>query len=485
MTIDLWIVDAASRSPNKPAVIFGDEVVDYQSLALRIAEKTEQLRNAGIECGDRVAWYGLNHTEMFVLLFACARIGAIFVPLNWRLAVPEVAAIVQDCSPKLCVFTSDFETQASELPCSNLIRMGDDYPSSDNPVGQDTYQQAGEDNAILIVYTSGSTGIPKGVVHTQKALICNAAMSVDAHRMQEDDVVFNALPLFHVGGLNILPTPAFSIGATVRLHEKFDPDEACSALKNSTLAITVPTILQAIMKTEGWISGTFSDLRGISIGSADVPLSLIEAAHNRNIPVVQIYGATETSPFAIYQTLDEAFETVGSIGRAGIGCEIRLVSDGKDVALGCPGEIWVKGENVLREYWRNPELTQAQLQDGWWRSGDVATLDENGLYWFTDRIKNMIISGGENIYPTEIERVLRVVPGISEVTVVGRPDEKWGDVPVAVVVAETAMNREDVLQPLQNKLARYKHPKEVVFVKALPRNATGKVLVEEVKKLIG
>ena len=484
MTIDRWIVDAAAQSPDKIALIFGDETIDYKTMASRIDAKTRQLVNAGIRCGDRVAWYGLNHPEVFILLFACARIGAIFVPLNWRLAIPEIAAIVADCSPKILIYTDEFVSQVRAIKGPAAVKLGGEYPAREDPETPNTKNEVLEDEAILIVYTSGSTGVPKGVVLTQKAITCNASMSIDAHQMSSEDIVFNSLPLFHVGGLNILPTPAFSLGATVLLHEKFEPDAACMALQQATLAITVPTVLQAIMNTDCWVSADFSKLRGISIGSTDVPLAMIDAVHGRGIPMIQVYGATETSPFAIYQTLDEAFASAGSIGRAGRSCEIRLVSDGRDVPLGEAGEIWVKGDNVLREYWHNEELTQAQLLDGWWRSGDVATLDEDGYYWFTDRIKNMIISGGENIYPTEIERILRDIPGIKEVVVVGRPHEAWGEVPVAVLVADIPMTNQDVLGSLQDKLARFKHPKDVVFVEALPRNATGKIVTSEVRKII-
>ena len=484
MTIDRWILDAAARSPGKAAIIFEDEVMDYASMASRIDAKTRELMQAGVQHGDRVAYLGLNHPDIFVLLFSCARIGAILVPLNWRLAVPEIAAIVSDCTPKLCIHSEEFAVQAKALGCANTVAQGELIPSIQHEARSGSQFKATTQDPVLIVYTSGSTGVPKGVVLTQQALICNAAMSVHAHGMREEDIVLNVLPLFHVGGLNILPTPAFSVGATVRLHATFDPDTACRGLTCSSLAIVVPTVLEAIMQTECWNAADLGGLRGISIGSTDVPVSLIEAVHARNIPVIQIYGATETSPFAIYQTLETAFDTVGSIGRKGQRCDVRLVSAGRDVAVGEPGEIWVRGENVLKEYWRNAELTNAHLSDGWWRSGDVATCDQDGNFWFTDRIKNVIISGGENIYPTEIERILREIPGIREVSVVGRKDQKWGEVPVAVIVAEKNIAKEDVLQPLENRLARYKHPKDVVFVENLPRNATGKILVEKVRALV-
>ncbi len=481
MTIDRWIVEAAGRTPNKPALIFQDQTISYASFADLIAARATELSDAGVGHGDRVAWYGFNHPQVFVLLFACARIGAIFVPLNWRLAGPEVAAIVADCGPKLVIYGDRFAERALALPGTTAVALAEPLPVSENPPPP---LEASRADALLIVYTSGSTGEPKGAVLTQKALICNAAMSVEAHAMNADDAVLNVLPSFHVGGLNILPTPAFSVSATVVLHEGFDADATCKALQQVQFAIMVPTVLQAVMASDKWAEADFSGLKGLSIGSTDVPVSLIEAVHARGVPVIQIYGATETSPFAIYQSVNEAFETVGSIGRAGSGCEIRLVSDGVEVADGEPGEIWVKGSNVLQEYWRAPDLTEELLQDGWFRTGDVARRDENGLYWFADRIKHVIISGGENIYPAEIERLLREMPGVEEVAVVGRPDPKWGEIPVAVVVARQEVSAEAVLASLKGHLASYKHPKDVVFVEALPRNVMGKVVASKVREMI-
>ena len=281
MTIDLWIFEAARKTPNKPAIIFGDEVLDYQSMANQIEMKAIELSEAGIAHGDRVAWYGLNHPQVFILLFACARIGAIFVPLNWRLAPPELSAIVADCRPKVCIHSEEFSDQALSLGLDNVVAFGSSIEATSSETIYTSVIKPKPHDPVLIVYTSGSTGNPKGVVLTQKALTCNAAMSIHAHCMTEDDFVLNVLPLFHVGGLNILPTPAFSVGATVLLLEKFEPVAACYELQRASLAIMVPTVLEAIMKTSGWHQFKFQNLRGLSIGSTDVPISMIEAVHEK------------------------------------------------------------------------------------------------------------------------------------------------------------------------------------------------------------
>jgi len=484
MTIDNWIVEAAKKYPDKAAIVYQEQTISYAQLAQRIEERSNSLRAASITHGDRVAWYGLNHPEVFILLFACARLGAIFVPINWRLAASEINAVVNNCEPVIVFYDAHYEPQAKALCAPHIISIDavDTFAAENSKVTISTTPSIKD--PLLLVYTSGSTGRPKGAVLAQQSLISNAKMSVDAYQMTPDDKALVVLPLFHVGGLNILPTPAFSIGATVLLHEKFEPEKACLDLQKATLAITVPTVLQAIMQTTQWSSTQFESLRALSIGSTDVPIQLIQEVHARDIPMIQIYGATETGPFAIYQNIDEALASVGSVGRKGCDCDIRLVMNGKDVAPGEAGEIWVKGDNVLLEYWRDDQLSKDSLNNGWFRTGDVARIDEQGLYWFTDRIKHVIISGGENIYPTEIERVLRQVPGIVEVAVIGVADDKWGEIPVAVVVTKTPMTESEVLAPLDGQIARYKHPKAVRFMDALPRNVMGKVVAAEVKRAI-
>ena len=479
MTIDRWIVDAAARTPRKPAVLAGSGGLDYRELASRVDRRARGLAGAGVASGDRVAWYGLNHPEVFILLFACARIGAIFVPINWRLAHAEIATIIADCAPSLLVHDCNFRDQAHALRGVRVASV--DAPMPPTLPGP---REVGRTTPVLLVYTSGATGTPKGVVLTQSALACNAAMSIEAHDLRPESRILNVLPTFHVGGLNILPVPAFRIGATVVLHERFDPMSASRALAEVTHAITVPTVLREIIRDSGWKDADLSGLRTISIGSTDVPLPLIEAVQSRGVPVTQIYGATETGPFAIYQRVDEAFSSTGSIGRAGSKCAVRLVRDGRDAADGTPGEIWVSGDNVMTGYWRNPGLTADALQDGWFRTGDIAKRDVHGIFWFVDRVKHVIISGGENIYPAEIERILGNVPGVAEVAVVGRPDPKWGESPVAVVAVERDMSADAVLAPLDGRIARYKHPKSVVFVEALPRNAMGKVVADKVRELV-
>ena len=480
MTIDRWIIDAAARHTRKTAIAFGDRQLSYGDIAKAVDDRAAGLLRAGVSAGDRIAWYGLNHPDVFVLLFAAARIGAILVPLNWRLAEPELADIIADCAPKLVFHDAEFAAAAGRIAGHMAVPPGGALPDAQVPIAQVPVAAAavGTDAPLLIVYTSGSTGAPKGAVLSQAALIANAAMGVEAHALTPDDRVLNVLPLFHVGGLNILPTPAFSIGATVVLHQRFDPETACRDLQSVDAAIVVPTVLQAMMATPTWadMAPGLGQLRVMSIGSTDVPRALIDAVHGRGVPMIQIYGATETAPYAIYQRIADAQQIAGSIGRVGSHCDARLDPE--------TGEIQIRGANTLDAYWNNPQETASSIIDGWFRTGDVARVDADGVFWFTDRLKHVIISGGENIYPAEIERVLRTHPGIREAAVVGRHDPRWGAVPVAVVVRDGPLDRSDVLAHLDGKIARYKRPRDVVFLDALPRNAMGKVVAAEVRRLI-
>ena len=285
------------------------------------------------------------------------------------------------------------------------------------------------------------------------------------------------MPLFHVGGLNIQTTPAFAVGATVILQRRFEPGPVLRAIADAkpTLIVLVPATLQALIESVEWATTDLASLRAVTTGSTDVPRELIDAWYARGVPVIQVYGATETAPLAIYQQIDEAYASVGALGRVGLLTEVRLVNArGDDCTDGEAGEVWVRGAHVARGYWNNAD--HAAFADGWFRSGDIAVRDPQGRFWFKDRGKNVIISGGENIYPAELERILSALPAVKEGAVVGQPDPRWGAVPIAVIVPRDAnVSRAAILQAFDGRVARYKIPKAVIYVDALPRNVMGKV----------
>ena len=494
---------AHTRPASSVAIKFDDQTITYDDLCREIDLTTAYILDDGtLKRGDRIAYYGMNNPEIFVILMAAARLGIILVPLNWRLSVEELAYQLADCTPSWLLYDDAFKDHINLITNDGTLCRSIPIDKSNSRHGSPLRNLRKDsilnspvfcgsvDDPVLLVYTSGTTGRPKGALLAQSALIANAMMSHHAYEMTANDIILNVLPLFHAGGLNIQPLPALLIGAQLILHQKFDPAEtlATIASSNITLVNCVPTILTALVSHKDWQKVDISSLKMISIGSTDVPLALIDAVHNRDIPLVQIYGATETSPIAIYQKRDIAFTTAGSIGRAGKLCAIRLVDEqGVDVPVGKNGEIWVKGDNVLTSYWNNPESTARYITDSWFHTGDVARIDETGCYWFVGRTKHLIISGGENIYPAELVRVLFGHPDLAEFVVIGRDDDKWGAVPVLVVVRNASGNtisKQSILDYFDGKIARYKIPKDVVFVDALPRNSLGKIITDKISDLI-
>jgi fatty-acyl-CoA synthase len=497
--ISLWIERHAGLFPGRTAVRFQGQTLSYGDLARGIERAAAMLSGElGLRRGDRIAWLGLNHPHLLALLFAAARCGLMLVPLNWRLAPPEIAFILRDAGAKVLFAQRSLAAALGDeaLPEGCRLVLTDDEGGSDRaPNLYDLIAAAGDppghdgshDDPLLLVYTSGTTGRPKGAVLTQKALEINAANAVHMHDMTARDRILTVLPMFHVGGLNIQTTPALNVGASVTLHDRFDPGAFLAALPadQPTLTVLVPATISAVLAHPAWGQTDLSSLRAVTTGSMAVPTGLIEAFHARGVPVIQIYGSTETAPVAVYQRIPEAYDSVGCMGRAGLHTEVRVVDAmGAEVGPGVPGEVLVRGRHVAGGYWNDPEGSAKAFAGGWFRSGDIAEVDADGRFWFKDRIKNVIVSGGENIYPAEVERVLRELPGIRECQVIGRPDQRWGMVPMAVVVADAVISREAVLAHFDGKLARFKHPRDVVFLDELPKNAMGKVKLDELARMV-
>ena len=484
-----WIERWAGVAPEKAALVCDGEAITYADLAGRIGRTAAGLaRTLGIGRGDRVAFLGKNCPEALVVLFACARLGAIYVPLNWRLATPELLGILTHCGARAMVHQPGFAdvAKAARAAVPALALLDTDALDGGEAVAQ--APGVGADSPALLVYTSGTTGRPKGALLTQGALLWNALNSTHLHDLASADVVLTTIPMFHVGGLNIQTLPALHAGATVHIHRRFTVAATFAALADDrvTLLVLVPAQLRALLDDPGWAAADLSSLRMLTTGSTIVPHALIEAFHARGVPVGQVYGTTETAPIATGLRGDQAFDHVGSAGKAALHCEIRLVGeDGGDVGAGERGEVWVRGPNVMREYWADAAATEAAFTDGWFRTGDVGERDRAGYLTIVDRKTDVIISGGENVYPAEVEGLLAAAPAIAEVAVVGRADARWGEVPVAVVVrADPGLDEAGVLALLEHRLARYKRPRAVVFVAALPRNAMGKVEKPALRDLV-
>lgn len=501
MDLSDWIERWAAFQPEKTALRFEGHDWRYRDLAARITLVARMLKHElGVGRGDRVAFLGYNSVEFLALIFACARLGAMAVPLNWRLAAPEHRYILADAAAAVLLAEPEFiahsEHLRASLPDLKVVAYGPvvaGWLAYDSLVegarGDDRNPHVDLESPVLIVYTAGTTGKPKGAVLTQSALSWNAVNSTAMHDLTSQDVVLTTLPLFHVGGLNIQTLPALHAGATVILHRRFELEAAMMAIADErpSLTVLVPAQLQAMIEHPAWVGLDLSALRAMTTGSTIVPASLIEAWQARDVPVIQVYGATETAPIAIHQRVSDAFTTVGSTGKPALHCEARIVArDGRDAGVGERGEILVRGPNVMFEYWGDPAATASALRDGWFHSGDIGHVDEAGNFYVDERKKDLIISGSENIYPAELEAVLRECAEIADAAVVARPHARWGEVPVAVVVRRkgSLFARENVLALFEGRLARFKHPHDVIFVDALPRNVMGKVLKYQLRELV-
>ena len=502
MTLADFIARNAAFTSDKPALRFGGATITYAEFSGRIEITARALKSQlGVGRGDRVAVLAANHPDTLVLLYACARLGAMLVPLNWRLAAAEQLFILQDASVKALVLQQAFA--AIEAPLSAALpaahRVGLDYaPAGGSTLaallagaaGDGANPHVGLSQPLLIVYTSGTTGRPKGAVLTQEALAANAAMSQHMHDMTSADHVLCVLPLFHVGGLNIQTTPALQLGATVTLHERFAPAATLAAIAadKPSLVVLVPATMQALIEHPGFAATPLASLRALTTGSTQVPQPLVDAFVARGVPVLQVYGATETSPIAVYTRLAGDWRRPGSTGLPGLACKARVVDvSGLEVPHGAAGEVQVRGPNVLVEYWGNARATGEVLGEGWFHTGDIATRDADGHFHIHDRKQNLIISGGENIYPAEVERVLLAHPAIAEAAVVARPDPRWQEVPVGCLVLkpDQTAGAAEIEAFCLMQLARYKVPRQYVFMDRLPRNVMGKVQHFVLKGLIG
>ncbi|WP_416896603.1 MAG: acyl-CoA synthetase [Minwuia sp.] len=447
----------------------------------------------GIKRGDRVGILASNCTDYLEIQFACAKLGAVFLPLNWRLTVPELSFIAGDAGPKIMIHGPEFaETSAAvakEAGIAHLLETACD--GSDSAYERGLKAQAGpvemvdltHDDLWTIMYTSGTTGLPKGAMITHGMTFWNTVNLGHPHRISPDTVQLTVLPLFHTGGLNCYSNPVLHAGGTVLVMKAFDPAVALDLINDPELGIThffgVPANYQFMAQQPGFADADLSRLQMAGVGGAPVPVPLLEIWDKRGLGLAQGFGMTETSPSVLALDARDAMRAPGSAGKPVLHNQVKIVDeDGKEVPVGEMGELWVKGPNITPGYWNRPEATASTITDGWLHTGDAARMDENGFYYIVDRTKDMYISGGENVYPAEVENVIYRLDDIAEAAVVGLPDDKWGEIGCAVVVLKKGaeLTADQIIAHCRANLATFKTPKRVEFIQALPRNATGKVL---------
>lgn len=476
----------------------------FRELNGRANRIANALLDRGVRPGDRVATLLRNGIEFVECYYAAAKIGAVMVPVNWRLVAPEIGYILGDSGARALVFDSDFdvtvaELQGMELPCKLWIRRDNNLqgeaPDSEDydevlsasaqeepPIG------AWDDDTLFIMYTSGTTGHPKGAVHSHDGMLWSHLTSMATSDMRADDRFLLPLPMFHVGCLNPVSLLVHR-GATGVIMRELDMGQmfSCIAAERVSIFMAVPALLQFMLHAPERESCDISSVRWIATGAAPVPVSLLDSWSELGVSIHQAYGLTESCGPGTLLLPEDAAARVGSCGRPQMHTEAKIVdAGGRTIAMGSPeaGELLLAGRHMMKEYWNRPDATAEALRDGWLHTGDICTWDADGFITICDRKKDMIISGGENIYPAELENVLAACPDVQEAAVIGVPSQKWGETPLALYVAAPGADPspESLRAWCREHLAGYKVPQLYERVDSLPRNPSGKLLKPQLRE---
>lgn len=489
-----WTSHQAQMRPDKIAIIDLDNgrELSYLQLDQRAIQLASWLQANGVGKGDRVAVLLPNCPEFFEIQFACVKSGSICLPLNWRLTVKELEYILNDSTPAILIYDASFGEAAASLTqsCGIEGKLEVDVENQASPYEQAIGETADfqavsstHDDISMIMYTSGTTGHPKGALITHGMTFINCVNLGIPAGIGTKTVQLVVLPLFHTGGLNCYANPILHAGGRVLLMRDFDPGRALGILGNPEFGVThffaVPAPYQFMMQHPDFEATDLSRLEAAGVGGAPCAEAILSAWIGRGVPLIQGWGMTETSPGAVALDADDALRKIGSSGKALLHTEIKIVDDkGNEVKQGDVGELLIKGPNITPGYWNNPEASENSFVDGWLMTGDAARCDDEGFVYIVDRWKDMYISGGENVYPAEVENVLYQLPQIAEAAIIGIPSERWGETGKAILVlkAGETLDADAVIAHCLENLAKFKVPQSVEFTDILPRNATGKVL---------
>ncbi|MGG1676728.1 long-chain fatty acid--CoA ligase [Neobacillus sp. NRS-1170] len=486
-----WLENRARLSPDKAAIIDEktDKACSFKELNNRAEFTAEWLLARGVKKGDRIALISPNHISYFDLLFACGKIGAIFVPLNWRLSLQEIKEILEDCTPKLIGYHPQFQGVFKQLMSFGIDSFFIDELlfeeiSNENSLIDDIV----ETDPLAMIYTGGTTGNPKGVVLSHQSILWNAINTILSWGISDNEVTINYLPMFHTGGLNALCIPILMAGGTVVIGDQFTAQKAVESLNRyrCTIILLVPTMYHLLIQSQEFQNSSFPSMKIFLSGAAPCPLQIYEAFKRKGYAFKEGYGLTEAGPNNFYITPEDALIKRGSVGKPMLFNAITLVKlDGQKAGINEVGELLLKGKHSFSHYWNNTQATQETLKDGWVYTGDLATKDEQGFYYIVGRKKDMIITGGENVYPLEIEQWLSEHPAIDEVAVTGLPDEKWGEIVAAFIVLKHSkpVADEELKTYCEAKLGRYKIPKRFIFLQELPKTHVGKIDKKKLKEM--
>lgn len=500
-----WIDHHARRAPKKLAVVdlASDRRFTYGEFRERIVSLASFLSTSlSIGPGDRVCVIAKSCVEAFEIQFACAKIGAIFLPVNWRLTPHELDYIVRDAEPAVLLCEREFLGIAEKLV--NRIGRGGLVEFAPGAVGT-RYEQAiaahesaefansliDTESVWSILYTSGTTGHPKGAMLSYRMMLTNA-VNFGPARLTQDSVFLCAMPTFHTGGLNCYANPVFYVGGTVLVMHEFDPALALTLMEDPNIGVThffgTPAHYLFISQQDRFEEARFPALSVAGLGGAPATDALVSTWIKKGVPLQPAYGMSEIGPAILICDLEHVSRKVGSAGQPVMHIDFKISApDGKELPPGEVGEIWVKGPVLMSGYWRKPDATADAFRDGWFLTGDGAYRDEEGFVFIVDRLKDMYISGGENVYPVEVENAICALPGIAAAAVVGIPDDVWGQVGRAFIIVKEGhtITREAIIEHCRACLAKFKIPKSITFVDDFPRTASGKVLKRDLRSLDG
>ena len=497
MNIGQFLATRARMNPHAEMLfdIKAERRFSFEEANARANQLCHALAGMGLEPGDRVALLAYNGHQFVESFFGPAKMGLVLMPLNWRLTADELAFILKDGGAKALIFDTDFTNLAADLrgrgaagsDVEHWIAIGAEAPDfarhyerllATQPVDEPAELAVAQDN-LFIMYTSGTTGLPKGVVHTHETVFWAVIAVVNTGDIRGADRYLLLLPLFHVGALTPMISAVYRGNSLVVLRD-FDPLRVWQLFESERIdtSLAVPAMLNFMLQVPGHQQFDHSSVRNIICGAAPVPVATIDAFIDLGIEIHQVYGLTESGGPGCLIVGEDSLSHVGSAGRAFFHTETKIVDgQGETVAAGETGEILLRGRHIMKEYWNRPDATAETLQGGWLHTGDIATMDAEGFVTICDRKKDMIISGGENVYPAEIESLLMQHDKIADAAVIGLPNDKWGESPLAIIVsAEASLDEASVMDFCQGKLARFKQPTAVRFVDAIPRNPSGKIL---------